>query len=102
MKANKDSQLANTIYRVNAFKSLKKVRHTANHNQLRYILAGQEVIGDPGIVIDDLTRLFMHDPQLEPVDHQGLVTSPERHLVDQAIGPDFAMFPIPVASLPRF
>ena len=59
MKANKDSQLANTLYRVNAFKSMKKVRRTANHNQLRYILAGQEVIGDPGIVIDDLTHLFI-------------------------------------------
>jgi hypothetical protein len=28
MKANKDSQLSNAMYRVNAFESLKKVRRT--------------------------------------------------------------------------
>ena len=70
---------------------------TAGSSQEIDILTGHRMIGNPTVVIELFTGDFMRNGQLEPVNQKCILTSPNGHLVDEPIRPDFPMTAIPMA-----
>ena len=67
---------------------------TGNHRG-PYRLPSHGLVGGKGIVVQHLAGGFTDDVDLAPVDHQGLLITSQRDLLDIAIGPPFVACPSP-------